>query len=98
MVVAYFLDLAVHDFHHLRADRLDSAPFDSRPGEEGFRDSMSAIARTYAQLAMGVRKLSELGLVGAPHFCAASTALAIRADQDRLLVIAGHHPFDVVAV
>src|SRR5882672_6852164 len=59
---------------------------------------MSAIARTYAQLAMGVRKLSELGLVGALHFCAASTALAVRADQNRFFVIASHHPFDVVAV
>src|SRR5438128_7459 len=98
MIIADLLDLAVHDLHYFRTDRLDLTTLGPRPGEEGLRDSVAVVARADAQRAMSVGKRGKLGLVGTPHLGTTSTALAIRADQDRLVVIAGHHPFDIVAV
>src|SRR5437773_2692407 len=99
MVVADLLDLAFNDFHHLGAHRLDYfAEARPRPMEERLGDAASIVARAHAQVAPAVGEQRKAGLVVAPHFVASFDSLPVRIDEHRMLMEAGHHTFDVMAV
>src|SRR5690348_4271581 len=99
MVVAQLLDFAVHDFKHLGVDRLVNL-VEARPRamEERLRNAPPVVAGAYAQIAAAVGKQREAGLVMAPHLVASLVTHSRTVDDDRRLVEAFHHAFDIMAV
>src|SRR5712691_9418474 len=98
MIIAELLDLAINDLHYFRADRRNFPLFRVGSVEERLGNAPAAVAGAHAQIATPIRKRSEFGLVRMPDLPATRTAFAVRTDNDRLFMIAGHHSFDVVAV
>src|SRR5215510_1277020 len=98
MIIANFLDFAVHNFYYFRADRLHFPAFRVCAMKERFSHAATTVAGAQAQITMSIRKQRELGFVRTPHRFTPFTSLARRANKDRLLMIAGHHAVEVVAV
>jgi hypothetical protein len=60
----------VHDLIYFRTDRLNPSTFLWGSMKERLRHAAAAVAGAHTQIAMSVRKPSELRFVGTPHFCA----------------------------
>src|SRR5216683_477220 len=66
--------------------------------EKRFGDAATAVPGTEPEIAKSVRKRGEFAFVGTPHFCTTRASVAGRTDKHRLVMEAGHHSLDVLAV